>query len=85
MHLSPHSNITQLGANGSTADQVSYDPFSMQTMNQAMPTGAYNPYLEDTNMPTNAASYFQAQSAFAAPAQPVSSSHPQLSSVILTS
>lgn len=44
----------------------------MQNLNQAMPTGAYNPYLEDSNIPTNAASYFQAQTAFAAPAQPVS-------------
>jgi PAB-dependent poly(A)-specific ribonuclease subunit 3 len=74
-HFNPTSDLTltpsQSGANGNNADVLSYDPFSMQNLNQAMPTGAYNPYLEDSNIPTNAASYFQAQTAFAAPAQPV--------------
>ncbi|KUJ23634.1 PAB-dependent poly(A)-specific ribonuclease subunit PAN3 [Mollisia scopiformis] len=64
-----------LGSNGNTADQVSYDPFSMQNLNQTMPAGAYNPYLEDSNIPTNAANYFQAQTAFAAPAQPLQYHH----------
>lgn len=41
-------------------------------MNQAMPGAAYNPYLEENNIPTNAASYFQTQTAFAGPTQPVS-------------
>lgn len=65
--------ISQLSTNGGAADQVSYDPFSMQNLNQAMPSGAYNPYLEDSNIPTNAANYFQAQTAFSSPAQPVGS------------
>ncbi|CZR51404.1 related to poly(A)-specific ribonuclease [Phialocephala subalpina] len=60
-----------LGVNGSTTDQVSYDPFSMQSLNQTIPTGAYNPYLEDTTMQTNAAGYFQAPTTFNAPAQPL--------------
>ncbi|KAF8854360.1 PAB-dependent poly(A)-specific ribonuclease subunit PAN3 [Acephala macrosclerotiorum] len=60
-----------LGVNGSAADQSSYDPFSMQSLNQAMPTGAYNPYLEDTSIPSNTAGYFQAPTTFNAPAQPL--------------
>ncbi len=43
----------------------------MQAMCQAMPTAAYNPYLEENSIPTNAAGYFQTQTAFAGPAQPV--------------
>lgn len=44
----------------------------MQAMNQAMPTAPYNPYLEENNIQTNAAGYFQTQAAFSSPAQPVS-------------
>ncbi|CZS96504.1 related to poly(A)-specific ribonuclease [Rhynchosporium agropyri] len=59
-------------ANGATPDaQTTYDPFSMQTMNQAMPTTPYNPYLEENNVQTNPAGYFQNQTAFASPAQPL--------------
>ncbi|KAK0110148.1 PAB-dependent poly(A)-specific ribonuclease subunit 3 [Cadophora gregata] len=59
-------------ANGAAPDaQTSYDPFSMQTMNQAMPSAPYNPYLEENNIPTNAAGYFQTQAAFSSPAQPL--------------
>lgn len=74
---SPDPNLTsiQLATNGNTNDQVSYDPFSMQTLNQAMPTGTYNPYLEDSTITSNAANYYQSQTAFAAPAQPLQYHH----------
>ncbi|KAJ5053742.1 uncharacterized protein L3040_000033 [Drepanopeziza brunnea f. sp. 'multigermtubi'] len=59
-------------ANGGTPDvQPQFDPFSMQAMAQAIPAAPYNPYLEENNAPTNTAGYFQTQSAFASPAQPL--------------
>ena len=44
----------------------------MQSMNQTIPSAPYNPYLEENNISTNAGSYFQTQTAFSSPAQPVS-------------
>ncbi|KAH7409661.1 PAB-dependent poly(A)-specific ribonuclease subunit PAN3 [Cadophora sp. MPI-SDFR-AT-0126] len=59
-------------ANGAAPEaQTSYDPFSMQAINQAMPAAPYNPYLEENNISTNAAGYFQTQAAFSSPAQPL--------------
>jgi PAB-dependent poly(A)-specific ribonuclease subunit 3 len=44
----------------------------MGTVNQALPTTQYNPYLEDTsNLPNNGSAYYQPQSTYTAPAQPV--------------
>lgn len=60
--------------NGTASDaQVSFDPFQMAPLAQAMPTAAqYNPYLEDaTNIASNGAAYYQSQTTFAAPAQPL--------------
>jgi hypothetical protein len=49
-----------------------YDPFSMSTVADAMPSAPYNPYLQDnTAIPNNGAAYYQAQPSYAAPAQPV--------------
>jgi len=45
----------------------------MSTLNSAMPTPQYNPYLEDSSSNANAAgAYFPQQTAFTSPAQPVS-------------
>jgi hypothetical protein len=47
----------------------------MNNLAQAIPTTAYNPYLEDSsNVGNNGAGYYQAQPSFSAPAQPVN--HP---------
>lgn len=44
----------------------------MSTLNQAMPTPQYNPYLEDPSASASGAgAYFPQQAAFTAPAQPV--------------
>jgi PAB-dependent poly(A)-specific ribonuclease subunit 3 len=63
----------QLTTNGAGSDSVPYDPFTMSTLNSAMPPTQYNPYLEDTNnMAGNPSAYYQGQPTFAAPPQPVS-------------
>ncbi|PBP22146.1 PAB-dependent poly(A)-specific ribonuclease subunit PAN3 [Diplocarpon rosae] len=63
-----HSLLT----NGGTPDAIpTFDPFSMQTINQAIPTTTYNPYLEENQITPNAATYFQTQAAFVGPAQPL--------------
>jgi PAB-dependent poly(A)-specific ribonuclease subunit 3 len=74
------SDILQIASNGTTADaQVPFDPFSMNSVTQAMPTAQYNPYLEDTsNIGSNGAAYYQAQTTYTAPAQPVGSQCPEL-------
>jgi PAB-dependent poly(A)-specific ribonuclease subunit 3 len=67
---------TKVIQNGTAPDaQVPFDPFQMAPLAQAMPTATqYNPYLEDTtNIASNGAAYYQPQTTFAAPAQPVSS------------
>ncbi|KAG0651465.1 Poly(A)-nuclease deadenylation complex subunit 3 [Hyphodiscus hymeniophilus] len=59
--------------NGTTPDtQSSYDPFQMTPLTQVLPTTPYNPYLEDsTNIASNGASYYQPQTTYTAPAQPL--------------
>jgi len=66
--------LFQIAANGTAADaQMPYDPFSMSSVADAMPSAPYNPYLQDNSaMPSNGAGYYQHQPSFAAPAQPVS-------------
>lgn len=61
-------------ANGSVQDgAVSFDPFTMGGVNQALPPTQYNPYAEDpTGMAAHGgAAYYQSQAAFAAPLQPL--------------
>lgn len=57
----------------------------MSAVVQAMPTTQYNPYLEDTTSITNNNSaYYQSQTTYNAPAQPVSVINPyQLNHLIL--
>ncbi|KAI1378921.1 hypothetical protein F4677DRAFT_409977 [Hypoxylon crocopeplum] len=64
---------TSTATNGS-ADNASlgYDPFTMSSVNQALPSTQYNPYAEDHNALAGAgASYFAAQNSYAAPSQPL--------------
>jgi len=71
----------QLTANGAVQDaQLPYDPFSMSSMAQGMPSAPYNPYLEENSaMPSNGAAYYQPQTGtFTAPAQPVSTAEYQI-------
>lgn len=45
----------------------------MGSVVQALPTAQYNPYLEDaSNIGNSNSAYYQTQSAYTAPAQPVS-------------
>ncbi|KAE9379831.1 hypothetical protein N431DRAFT_432215 [Stipitochalara longipes BDJ] len=64
---------TNIASNGTAPDaQMPYDPFSMSSVADAMPSAPYNPYLQDNSaMPSNGAAYYQAQPSFAAPAQPL--------------
>ncbi|CAM1501597.1 Fc.00g035810.m01.CDS01 [Cosmosporella sp. VM-42] len=59
--------------NGSSQDGgVSFDPFSMSSVSQTLPSTPFNPYAEDhgaIGAPTS--NYFQAQGAFNAPLQPL--------------
>ena len=60
-------------SNGAGQDGgVSYDPFAMASVGQSLPGQQYNPYAEDQSaMGGASAGYFQAQSAFAPPLQPL--------------
>ena len=71
------ADFTQAPQNGSVPDaQVPYDPFQMTPLTSVLPTTQYNPYLEDTtNIASNGAAYYQPQTTYTAPAQPVSFSH----------
>uniref|UniRef100_A0A8H7TVJ1 PAN2-PAN3 deadenylation complex subunit PAN3 n=1 Tax=Bionectria ochroleuca TaxID=29856 RepID=A0A8H7TVJ1_BIOOC len=65
-----NSSVT---SNGSTQDaSVSYDPFAMSTVGQALPATPYNPYADDHAALSSAgAAFFQPQGAFATPLQPL--------------
>jgi PAB-dependent poly(A)-specific ribonuclease subunit 3 len=65
--------MTKAVQNGTAPDtQVPYDPFQMTPLAQVMPTTQYNPYLEDTtNIASNGTPYYQSQTQYTAPAQPV--------------
>jgi hypothetical protein len=67
-------DFIQTTQNGTVPDtQVSFDPFQMTPLSQVLPTTQYNPYLEDTtNITSNGAAYYQPQTTYTAPAQPVS-------------
>ncbi|KAI0172430.1 hypothetical protein GGR52DRAFT_544516 [Hypoxylon sp. FL1284] len=64
---------TATTTNGSTdSGSLGYDPFSMSTVNQALPSTQYNPYAEDHSALTGAgASYYTAQNSYTAPSQPL--------------
>ncbi|RKK72357.1 PAB-dependent poly(A)-specific ribonuclease subunit PAN3 [Fusarium oxysporum] len=66
-------NSTTTSANGSGQDGgMSYDPFTVPTMNQGITTPQYNPYAEDPGaLGGHGPGYFPAQNAFAAPVQPL--------------
>lgn len=49
----------------------SFEPFSLSGMNQALPATPFNPYLENATTMANTGAYFQAQTSFSAPTQPV--------------
>lgn len=64
----PHNIAT----NGQINDAASaYDPFSMSTLNSAITTTQFNPYLEEATVPGNSTAYYQSQTAFNAPQQPL--------------
>lgn len=67
-------DFIQTAQNGTVPDtQGSFDPFQMTPLSQVLPTTQYNPYLEDTtNITSNGAAYYQPQTTYTAPAQPVS-------------
>ncbi|KAK8070453.1 hypothetical protein PG997_010656 [Apiospora hydei] len=64
---------TATATNGTGTDSSNvYDPFSMSGMNQTIPTAQFNPYAEDpTGMAGGSTSFYPAQGAYAAPAQPL--------------
>lgn len=64
---------TATPTNGSTdAGSLNYDPFTMSSVSQALPSAQYNPYAEDHNALTGAgASYFTAQNSYSVPSQPL--------------
>ncbi|RKF60754.1 PAN2-PAN3 deadenylation complex subunit PAN3 [Erysiphe neolycopersici] len=49
----------------------SFEPFSLSGMNQALPATPFNPYLENATTMANTGAYFQAQTSFSAPTQPL--------------
>jgi hypothetical protein len=67
-------DFVQPAQNGAIPDtQVSFDPFQMTPLTTVLPTTQYNPYLEDsTNITSNGGAYYQPQTNYTAPAQPVS-------------
>ncbi|KAI1417191.1 hypothetical protein F5Y13DRAFT_152224 [Hypoxylon sp. FL1857] len=51
---------------------LGYDPFTMSSVNQALPSAQYNPYAEDHNALAGAgASYYTPQNSYTAPSQPL--------------
>ncbi|KAI1212791.1 uncharacterized protein F4807DRAFT_414463 [Annulohypoxylon truncatum] len=64
---------TATATNGSTdSGSLSYDPFTMSAVNQALPTAPYNPYAEDHSALAGAgAPYYAAQTSYTAPSQPL--------------
>lgn len=51
--------------------EPSFEPFSLGSMSQALPSAPFNPYLENATTMANTGAYFQAQSSFSAPTQPL--------------
>ncbi|XXH05769.1 U6 snRNP-associated protein Lsm7 [Hypoxylon texense] len=64
---------TATTTNGSTdSGSLGFDPFSMSTVSQALPSTPYNPYAEDHNALAGAgAPYYTAQNSYTAPSQPL--------------
>ncbi|KAI1392178.1 uncharacterized protein F4822DRAFT_425389 [Hypoxylon trugodes] len=63
---------TTTATNGSDNGSLGYDPFTMSSVSQALPSAQYNPYAEDHNALAGAgASYFTAQNSYTAPSQPL--------------
>lgn len=63
----------QITANGTASDTgLSFDPFTMPNVGQALPATPFNPYADDpTGLAGSSAAYFQHQNAYTAPLQPV--------------
>ncbi|KAI1475745.1 hypothetical protein K445DRAFT_65519 [Daldinia sp. EC12] len=64
---------TATTTNGSTdGGSLGYDPFTMSSVNQALPSAQYNPYADDHNALAGAgAPYYAAQNSYTAPTQPL--------------
>ncbi|KAI1766100.1 hypothetical protein GGR53DRAFT_232849 [Hypoxylon sp. FL1150] len=64
---------TATATNGSADNgSLGYDPFSMSTVSQALPSTQYNPYAEDHNALAGAgAPYYTAQNSYTPPSQPL--------------
>ncbi|KAI1101425.1 hypothetical protein F4804DRAFT_343975 [Jackrogersella minutella] len=64
---------TATATNGSSDNgTLSYDPFTMSSVNQALPPAQYNPYVDDQNALAGAGSpYYTAQNSYTAPSQPL--------------
>ncbi|KAI1662480.1 hypothetical protein F4813DRAFT_109722 [Daldinia decipiens] len=64
---------TATASNGSAdGGSLGYDPFTMSSVNQALPSTPYNPYAEDHNaLAGTGAPYYTAQNSYAAPSQPL--------------
>ncbi|KAI0012041.1 hypothetical protein F4779DRAFT_614991 [Xylariaceae sp. FL0662B] len=66
-------NTASSAANGSSDNgSLGYDPFTMSSVNQALPSTQYNPYAEEHNALAGAgAPFYGAQSTFTTPSQPL--------------
>lgn len=64
---------TATATNGATdGGSLAYDPFTMSSVNQALPSTQYNPYAEDHNALAGAgAPYYAPQNSYTAPSQPL--------------
>ncbi|KAI1080502.1 hypothetical protein F5B20DRAFT_580168 [Whalleya microplaca] len=64
---------TASATNGSSDNgSLGYDPFTMSSVTQALPSAQYNPYAEEHNALTGAGSpFYGAQSTYTAPSQPL--------------
>ncbi|GJC90852.1 PAN2-PAN3 deadenylation complex subunit PAN3 [Colletotrichum liriopes] len=64
---------TGITANGTASDTgLSFDPFTMPNVGQALPATPFNPYADDpTGLAGSSAAYFQHQNAYTAPLQPL--------------
>ncbi|KAF4421145.1 PAN2-PAN3 deadenylation complex subunit PAN3 [Colletotrichum fructicola] len=64
---------TGITANGAASDTgINYDPFTMTSVAQALPTTQFNPYADDpTGLVGSNAAFFQHQNAYTGPLQPL--------------
>jgi PAB-dependent poly(A)-specific ribonuclease subunit 3 len=66
--------MQQATLNGSNLEsQLPYDPFTMPTTSQTVPTAQYNPYLTDNgDLSGSNTAFYPTQPTYTATAQPVS-------------